>query len=399
MRTVDLDSNASTRVAPEVLEAMAPYWELLYANPASHHGPARSVASDIDRARGQVADLLGAGLDEIVFTSGGSESNSLAIRGALEALGAERDTLVTTAVEHSAVRVLCRHLAARHGYRLIELPVHGDGSLDLAALDAALSPRVALVSAMWANNETGVVFPVAEIAARAHQVGALVHTDAVQAAGKLTIDLARVPVDLLSISGHKLHGPKGSGALFVRQGVEIVPQILGGKQEGGRRAGTHNVPAIVGLGEAAALARARLATDVPRIRELRDRLEAGLLALGAPVRINGRHRLPNTLNASFPDVEGEALVALLDDNGIAASTGAACSAGGTEPSHVLRAMGLSFAEARGALRLSLSRETTAADIAYTLDILPAALEHLRGAPAAEPRVLGHPTTEALGIFV
>lgn len=370
-----LDNNATTMVAPEVVEAMLPFYGELYGNPSSMHSFGGQVEQYIDRAREQVAALLGATPYEVIFTAGGSESNNLAIRGGLEALGPGKRRIVTTRVEHPAVGGVFQRLG-KEGYHVTELPVEPDGSLDLGAFRAALTHDTALVSIMWANNETGVIFPIEAIAQETRGRGILLHVDAVQAAGKVPIDMAKVPVDMLSISGHKFHAPKGVGALYVRRGTRLAPLIIGGHQEWGKRAGTENVPGIVGLGKAAALAQEHL-VDVDGTARLRDRLEAGLLARCPDVRVNGANRVPNTLNASFEFIEGESILLMLDDAGIYASSGSACASGSLEPSHVLRAMGVPFTAVHGSIRFSLSRYTTAEEIDYTLEQVPPVVERLR----------------------
>lgn len=376
MRTVYLDNNATTMVAPEVVEAMQPFWMEMYGNASSMHSFGGKVKKYVDAAREQLAALLGASPDEIVFTSGGSESDNQAIRGTLEALGGDKRHIVTTRVEHPAVRSVGRYLAKK-GYRLTELPVDGDGALDLDLLARSITSETAIVSVMWANNETGVIFPIEKIAEIVKSKGVVFHTDAVQAVGKIPIDLSKVPVDLLSLSGHKLHGPKGIGALYVRRGTKMVPLIIGGHQEGGKRAGTENVPGIVGLGKASELALRHLPEENERVRALRDRLEAGILATCKDVRVNGKNRLPNTLNVSFEYVEGESILLMLDDLGIAASSGSACTSGSLEPSHVMRAMGVPFTAAHGSIRFSLSRYNTEEEIDYVLEHLPRIIERLR----------------------
>ncbi len=370
---VYLDNN----VAPEVVEAMRPFYSDLYGNPSSMHSFGGQVKPYVDRAREQVAALLGATPHEVIFTAGGSESNNMAIRGALETAPPERRHIITTRVEHPAVGGVVKHLAKK-GYRVTELPVEADGSLDLAALDEALTPDTALVSVMWANNETGVIFPIEEIAQRVKARGAVFHVDAVQAAGKLPLDMARVPVDMLSISGHKFHAPKGIGAIYIRKGTRILPLIIGGHQEWGKRAGTENVPGIVGLGAAADLAREHL-SDLDAVRALRDRCP--------DARVNGSNRVANTLNVSFEFIEGESILLMLDDVGIAASSGSACASGSLEPSHVLRAMGVPFTAVHGSIRFSLSRYTTQEEIDYTLKQTP---------PIVEPAV-DFPLCQRLGL--
>ena len=376
MRQVYLDNNATTRVAPEVVEVMQPFWGELYANPSSMHSFGGQIAQHIDRAREQVAALLGARPGEIVFTSGGSEGDNLAIRGTVEALAGRKRHIVTTRVEHPAVRGMCHHLQ-KSGYHLTELPVDSTGALDLDQLAQSITPDTAIVSIMWANNETGVLFPIERIAEIVKSRGAVFHTDAVQAAGKLPIDVSRVPIDLLTISGHKLHAPKGVGALYVRKGTKLVPLIIGGHQERGKRAGTENVPGIVGMGKACELALGCMADENKRVHALRDKLEAGIVARCKDVRINGTHRLPNTLNVSFEYIEGEAILLLLDEVGISASSGSACASGSLEPSHVMRAMGIPFTAAHGSIRFSLSRYNTDEDVDHVLENVPRIIERLR----------------------
>ena len=377
MRTVYLDNNATTRVAPEVRDAMMPFFEELWGNPSSMHTFGGQVKKHIERAREQVAALLGADPSEIVFTSCGSESDNMAVRGAVEAAPG-RSGIVTSRVEHQAILGVCRYLENR-GSRLIELNVDSQGRLDLDQLKASVNDNTAVVSIMWANNETGVVFPIEEAAAIVKAAGCVFHTDAVQAVGKLPIDLRRVPVDLLSLSGHKLHAPKGVAALYVRKGTKVNPLILGGHQESGKRAGTENVPYIVGLGRACELAAKDMAAEAKALSALRDRLAAGLLASCPQVRVNGdrEHRLPNTVNVSFEYVEGEAILLMLDDFGICASSGSACTSGSLEPSHVMRAMGVPFTAAHGSIRFSLSRYNTQEDVDCVLKHMPAIIKRLR----------------------
>jgi cysteine desulfurase len=356
-----LDNNATTRPAPEVVRAMLPYLTEVFGNPASPHGFGDPARQAVEEARRQVAALLTAHPAEIVFTGGGTEGNHAAILGAL-ALRPERRGIVTTAVEHPSNLLLFERLE-RQGYRVTYLPVDAEGELDPDDLERAVDADTALVSLMWVNNETGVIFPVPGAARLAHERGALVHTDAVQVAGKLPFSLASVPVDFLSLSGHKLHGPKGVGALFVRKGLK-PPPLLFGHQERGRRGGTLTVPGIVGLGEACRLALAEQAGGAARVATLRDRLEQGVLAAVPLARVTGSRvrRAPHVTNLRFPGLDGEAIQHRLGRAGIAVSTGAACSAGGTDPSHVLTAMGVPKEEALSAIRFSLSRETTAAEV-------------------------------------
>jgi len=374
---VYLDNNATTCVAPEVLEAMMPYFKEEYGNPSSMHKFGGRSAHAMERAREQVAALLGAHPSEIIFTSCGTESDNAAIRGTLSRLP-DKHHIITTKVAHPAVRTTCRWLAG-HGYRLTELSVDPLGQLNLDELAKSITEDTAVVSIMWANNETGVVFPIQQIAELCKSRGVLFHCDAVQAAGKISIDLSRTPIDLLAISGHKLHTPKGVGVLYVRRGTKISPFIMGGHQERGRRAGTENVPYIVGLGRACELAKANLAVENERVKAMRDRLERELLARCTSSRVNGdrRNRLPNTTNISFEYVEGEAILLLMDQVGIAASSGSACTSGSLEPSHVLRAMGVPFTCAHGSIRFSLSRYNTEAEIDYVIEQVPRIIARLR----------------------
>jgi len=378
VRTVYLDSNATTRVAPEVVEAMEPFLHDLYGNPSSIHTFGGQVRRHVDRAREQVAALLGADPSEIVFTSCGTESDNAAIRGTVEALAPRKRHVLTTRVEHPAVLSVCRYLG-NNGYRVTEVPVDRQGMLDLQLLEASITDDTAIVSIMWANNETGVVFPVEEIAELCQRKGVVFHTDAVQAVGKIPIDLSQTPIDLLSLSGHKLHAPKGVGVLYVRKGTRLAPFVLGGHQESGKRAGTENVPYIVGLGRAADLAAEHMDDEMTRVRQLRDRLEEGILATCPDARVNGvrDQRLPNTANIAFEYVEGEAILLMLDDLGICASSGSACTSGSLEPSHVLRAMGVAFTAAYGSVRFSLSRYNTAEEIDYVVEHMPAIIHRLR----------------------
>ncbi len=366
---VYLDNNAATPVAHECVEAMLACLRHGFGNPSSKHGAGERAKRFMADARGEVAALLGATPSEIVFTSGGTEANHLAILGAL-ALGAERRHVVTSAVEHPSTLSLLRHLEGR-GVRVSYLPVDAEGRLEEGALAGAITPDTALVSLMWANNETGVLFPIEAAAELARVRGVLFHTAAVQAAGKVPIDLTRLPVDLLSLSGHKLHAPPGVGALFVRKGLKLPP-LLFGHQERGRRGGTENGPAIAALGAACTLARAALPTDQAYIRSLRDHLETGVLARVPLARLNGggTWRVPNTSNICFGELDAEVILNRLDRLGICASAGAACAAGGTEPSHVLTAMGLERRAALASIRFSLSRYNTAEEINWLLTALP-----------------------------
>jgi cysteine desulfurase len=378
MFAVYLDNNATTRVADEVLEDMRPYLTSLYGNPSSLHTFGGQVAKAVQTARERVALLLGAAdSSEVIFTSGGTEADNLAIRGVLEAHPTKKH-IVTTRVEHPAVLNLVQLLKKR-GYSASEIDVDAQGCLDLDQLRDAIRPDTALVSIMYANNETGVIFPVEEIARITKDRSVIFHADAVQAAGKVPLDMKRVPVDLLAVSGHKFHAPKGVGALFVRRGTKIFPQMIGGHQEKNRRGGTENVASIVGMGKAAEMALDFLSEE-NRVQRLRDRLEEGILALCPAARINGNReqRVSNTLNVGFGGLEGESLVLLLNQYGICTSTGSACTAGSIEPSHVLRAMKLPPPVAQGAVRFSLSRYTTEQEITCVLEKLPLILDRLRG---------------------
>lgn len=373
-----LDNNATTAPAPEAMEAMAPFLRELYGNPASAHTFGGRAQHALDKAREKVAALLGCEPIEIIFTSGGTEGDNAAILAALDALPGRRH-IVTSKVEHPAVLGLCRHLATR-GYRVTELNVDSQGRLDLDELAREVSADTAMVSLMWANNETGVIFPVHEAGEIAKRAGAMFHVDAVQCPGKLPIDLKKeAAVDFLAVSAHKFHGVKGAGALFVRKGTRFRPLIYGGEQERGRRAGTENVPGIVAMGAAAELAKADLEVTIAREAALRDRLEAGLLARCDHVVINGDrdHRLCNTLNVGFEYIEGESILLMLDTLGIAVSSGSACSSGSLEPSHVLRAMSAPYTAIHGSVRFSLGRYSTDADIDYVLEKVPPVIKRLR----------------------
>ncbi len=375
---VYLDNNATTKVDPLVLAAMLPFFSEQYGNPSSMHSFGGAVAAHIRTAREQLAHLLGAAPDEIVFTSCGTESDSTAIRAALDSYPAKRH-LVTSRVEHPAVKNLFEALSKK-GYRTTFVPVDGQGRLDLDALYDSLSEETAIVSLMWANNETGVIFPIEEVSRRVKERGIVFHTDAVQAVGKLPIDLEKTGVDMLSLSGHKIHGPKGIGALYLRKGTKFSPFMIGGHQEKGRRGGTENTGAIVGLGKAAELAKQHLDAGGYRgVSELRDRLEETILAGVPNTMVNGgrEHRLPNTTSIAFEYVEGEAILLMLNEHGICASSGSACTSGSLEPSHVLRAMGVPFTAAHGSIRFSLSRYTTAGEIDLVLEKLPPIIARLR----------------------
>ena len=379
-RTVYFDNNATTRVAPEVRDAMLPFLGELYGNPSSMHAFGGEIAKYVDKAREEVAQFLNAEPDEIIFTSCATESDNSAIRGTADYFGKDLK-VITTAVEHPAVLQPCRRLKAL-GHEVVELPVDSVGQIDLDQLNSELSkpsklPK--LVSIMWANNETGVLFPIEKIAEICKAHGAILHTDAVQVAGKIPVDVKKVPVDMLSMSGHKFHAPKGIGIFYVRKGTKLKPFMLGGHQERSRRAGTENVPYIVGLAKACELARLGMAKESVQLTAMRDKLEAGLLASCPNVRVNGdkAHRLPNTLNVSFEYIEGEAIAYHLSDLGICISTGSACASGSLDPSHVIRAMGVPFTAVHGSVRFSLSRYNTMDEVDYVLEKLPPVIRNLR----------------------
>ena len=386
-KTVYFDNNATTQVAPEVRDAMLPFLGELYGNPSSIHAFGGQVAKYVDQAREEVARFLNADPDEIIFTSCATESDNSAIRGTADYFGKDLK-VITTAVEHPAILQPCRRLKAL-GHEVVELPVDSLGRLDLDQLESELKTRnpetpqpsnpATLVSIMWANNETGVLFPIEKIAEICKAHGAILHTDAVQVAGKIPVDVKKVPVDMLSMSGHKFHAPKGIGIFYVRKGTKLKPFMLGGHQERSRRAGTENVPYIVGLAKACELARLGMAKEASQIGALRDKLEAGILAKCPNVRVNGdkSNRLPNTLNVSFEYIEGEAIAYHLSDLGICISTGSACASGSLDPSHVIRAMGVPFTAVHGSVRFSLSRYNTMDEVDYVLDKLPPVIRNLR----------------------
>ncbi|MFQ6047858.1 MAG: cysteine desulfurase NifS [Phycisphaerae bacterium] len=375
MRLIYLDNNATTALAPEVFDAMQPYLTELYGNPSSIHSFGQRAAQAIEQARQQVAELIGARPRQVVFTSGGTESDNLAIRGVLSARPDKR-TIVTTAVEHPAVFQLCQQLQ-RDGYRVRWVGVDGLGRLDLDQFAEAIDDQTALVSVMWANNETGVIFPIEQVAAITSSRGVPLHVDAIQAVGKIPIDLANVPVDLLSISAHKLHGPKGVGALYLRRPTLIKPLLVGGHQELGQRPGTPNVAGIVGFGRACQLAAASLHLQ-QRVGLLRDRLEGQICQQISIASVNGdrANRLPNTTNISFEAIEAEAILLSLSERGVCASSGSACTSGSLEPSHVLEAMRLGPRRVHGAVRFSLSRYTTQDEIDETVRLLRPIVERL-----------------------
>jgi cysteine desulfurase len=377
--TIYLDNNATTALAPECVEPVFTCLCDNYGNPSSKHAAGVRAKEQVEQARASVARMLNAAPAEIVFTASGTESNHLAILGALAASPGKRHVVVS-AVEHPSTLRLLSHLEA-DGVSVTQLPVGREGELDLAALESAITPDTALVSLMWANNETGVLFPIAEAARIAKSKGVLFHSDAVQAAGKAAIDLAQVPADLLSISGHKFHAPKGVAALFVRKGLKLQPMLFG-HQERARRGGTENVPGIVGMGKACELAASELESKAAAMAALRDRFESGVLARIPFAVINGgmSPRVANTSSVRFSDLEAEAIIDKLDRAGIHVSSGAACTAGGSAPSHVLIAMGLSEAQARATIRFSISRYTTESEIDQVLDVLASILKRMTANP-------------------
>lgn len=377
MQIVYADNNATTRIAPEVLEEMLPYLSEYYGNPSSMYTFAGVVGKKLKEARARAAALIGAQPEEILFTSCGTESDSTAIRAAL-ASNPGKKHVVTTRVEHPAVKNLCEHLV-KEGYHVDFIPVDSKGRLDVDRLLSVVTDQTAVVSVMWANNESGVVFPIEELAARVSERGVVFHTDAVQAVGKIPIDLKETPVRMLSISGHKLHAPKGVGILYVRKGTKFSPFLIGGHQEGGRRGGTENTAGIIALGKACELAAAHMEEENTRVRAMRDRLEKAILENIPESYVNGdtRNRLPNTTSIGFESVEGEAILLMMDQLGICASSGSACTSGSLEPSHVLRAMGVPFTRAHGSIRFSLSIYNTEAEIDYIVEHLPKVIQTLR----------------------
>jgi cysteine desulfurase len=375
MSVIYLDNNATTKIDPAVLEAMLPYLTDYYGNPSSMHTFGGQVGRALKEARDHVAALLGAESSEVVFTSCGTEGNNTAIRAALAAQP-DRRHIITTQVEHACVLNLCKQLE-KQGYTVTYLSVDRQGCLDLSELEASMTGNTALVTTMYANNETGVIFPVEQVGAIAKEYGATFHVDAVQVAGKLPLNMKTSTIDLLTLSGHKLHAPKGIGVLYVRRGFRFRPYLIGGHQERGRRAGTENVASIIGLGKAAEIANFELNYMGREFRQ-RDRLEQGLLAI-PDTEINGHptQRLPNTTNIGFKYIEGEAILLSLDQHGICASSGSACTSGSLEPSHVLRAMGLPYTILHGSIRFSLSRFTTEAEIDHVLAVMPGIVDRLR----------------------
>ncbi|MEN0582964.1 MULTISPECIES: cysteine desulfurase NifS [unclassified Kosakonia] len=377
MKQVYLDNNATTRIDPMVLEAMMPFLTEHYGNPSSIHDFGTPSRAALERARQQVAALLGADhSSEIIFTSCATEATSTALHACVE-LMPERREIITTAVEHPVTLAVCEHLE-RQGYLIHRIGVNASGALDMEQYRHALSTRVAAVSIMWANNETGVLFPVIEMAAMAQEYGALFHCDAVQVVGKIPLDIARTQIDMLSCSAHKLHGPKGVGCLYLRRGTRFRPLLRGGHQERGRRAGTENIAGIVGMGAACELAQIHLPGSAG-IASLRDRLQDELVKQVPSVMVMGgdQPRVPGTANLAFEFIEGEAILLLLNQAGIAASSGSACTSGSLEPSHVMRAMNIPYTAAHGSIRFSLSRYTREKEIDYVIETLPAIITRLR----------------------
>lgn len=376
-KTIYMDNNATTKVAPEVVEAMLPYFGELYGNPSSMHSFGGQVGRHIESARARLAELLGADPGEIIFTSCGTESDSTAIWAALRTRP-EKKHIVTSRVEHPAVKNLCEYLQ-KNGYRVTFVPVDRKGNLDLDYLYDHLTDNTAIVSLMWANNESGVIFPIEEIVEKVKERDIVFHTDAVQAVGKLPIDMRSVPVDMLALSGHKLHAPKGIGALYVRKGTKFSPFLVGGHQERGRRGGTENVASMIGLGRAAELAGAFIEDENTRVKGLRDKLEKGLLERVSNAMVNGdpENRLPNTTSIAFEYVEGESILLMMNELGICASSGSACTSGSLEPSHVLRAMGVPFTAAHGSIRFSLSVYNNEEEVDFVIENLPPVIERLR----------------------
>ena len=371
-----LDNNATTKIDEDVLAAMLPYLRIYYGNPSSMHTFGGQVGRAVRQARSQVASLLGAEDSEIVFTSCGTEGDNAAILAALKAQPKKKH-IITTEVEHPAILNLCRRLE-KEGYTVTYLSVNSKGQLDFDELEASLTGNTAVVSVMYANNETGVIFPVEQIGQIVKEYGAIFHVDAVQAVGKIPLNMKTSTIDLLTLSGHKIHAPKGIGALYVRKGVRFRPLLIGGHQERGRRGGTENVAGIVALGKAAELAQQHL-TSIAREKQLRDKLEREILRTIPNTVVNGDsiNRLPNTTNIGFKYIEGEAILLSLDQFDICASSGSACTSGSLEPSHVLRALGLPYSVLHGSIRFSLSRFTTEKEIDRVLEVLPGIIHRLR----------------------
>ena len=378
MDKIYFDHNATTPVLPEVFDAMVPYLKELWGNPSSIHWAGRGTRKAVDEARDRVCALLNCAPLELIFTSSGTEGDNHAIKGIAFSKKDKGNHIITTKVEHPAVLNTCKYLA-KEGFDVTYLDVDADGMIDLDALKAAITDKTILITIMYANNETGVIFPIPEIGEIARERGVTFHTDAVQAAGKLPIDLKTLNADLLTISGHKLYGPKGVGALFARRGVRLTPLIHGGHHERNRRGGTENVAGIIGFGKACEIALADMDHEITHLKALRDRLEKGILEKEDHVKINGAvdRRLPNTSNISYEFVEGESLLLSLDMKGVAASSGSACTSGSLEPSHVLLAMSLSHEMSHGSVRISLGKSNTEQEIDYLIEIMPPIVARMR----------------------
>lgn len=380
MKQIYLDNNATTAVKPEVLDAMLPYFREQFGNPSSVHWAGRMVSGAIEKAREQVAKLLNCSPAEVIFVSCGSEGDNFAIKGTAEALRHKGNHIITTTVEHPAVLETCDYLE-KNGFEVTYLPVDKDGMLDLAELEAAITDKTILISVMWANNETGNLYPIEAIGEIARRHNVRFHSDAVQAIGKVPVDVQAAKVDMLVLSGHKIGAPKGVGALYLRRGTRMTRFMHGGHQERNRRAGTHNVAGIVGLGVACELARVNQEKDYTYVRHLRDKLEQGILSTVPDVKLNGHPnpdlRLPNTLNVSFNFIEGESLLLFFDMKGIAASSGSACTSGSLEPSHVMKAMGVDIVLAHSSVRFSFSADNTEEEVDYILAELPPIVQRLR----------------------
>jgi len=393
MNTLYFDNNATTQVAQEVLDSMLPYFRDYYGNPSSMHTFGGQVYRKIEEAREQVALLIGAEPDEIIFTSCGSESDNTAIMSAIETNPAKKH-IITSKVEHPAVLNFCKHLS-RKGYRITYLPVDNKGRLEIESFLRAIDDDLAIVSIMYANNETGVIFPIEKIGQILKERKVVFHTDAVQIVGKLPVNVKDLPIDMLTLSGHKIHSPKGIGALYVRKGTRFYPYIIGGHQEKGRRAGTENVAFIIGLGKACEIAAKCMQKEVDFVKQLRDKLENGLLNNCPDASINGdrESRLPNTSNISFEFVEGEAILLRLDEYGICASSGSACTSGSLEPSHVLRAMGVRNTAIHGSVRFSLSRYNEEKEVDKVIEVMPEIIKDLRLiSPFGRERLIGKACT-------
>ncbi|NQT07005.1 MAG: cysteine desulfurase NifS [Candidatus Omnitrophica bacterium] len=379
MKRIYFDHNATTPTHPDVVKTMLPYYDSLYGNASSIHQFGREAKKAIEESRAGIASLINAKRpDEIVFTSGGSESDNFAIRGVAHALKNKGDHIILSSIEHLAVDNTCKFLE-KNGYRVTRIPVDKYGIIDLNALHSAITDRTILITVIYANNETGTIEPLKDIVKIAGEKGVYVHTDAVQAVGKIKVDVEDLGVDLLSLSGHKFYGPKGVGALYIRKGTKITPVQTGGHHEKNRRAGTENVPGIVGIGKAAQLAMKNMDKEARRISGLRDRLQDGIEKSIKQTKLNGHptDRLPNTCNISFEYLEGESIILNLDMEGVGVSTGSACTSGSLEASHVLLAMGVSAQTAQGSIRFSLGRINTKAEIDYVIEKLPSIIERLR----------------------